>query len=435
MVFLVPYSPMEKPILKTLNNGLRLQIIPMPGVQTVTTLVLAKAGSRYERWEESGLAHFLEHLFFKGSKNYPTAQALSMAVDQFGGAFNAFTGKEYAGYYVKTSAKFLPQSLDILSDMLGSPRLDSAEIDKERSVILEEMAMYLDAPMYQISWDFERLVFGDQPLGWDQIGRSEVIKSLQRAAFLEYYESLYSTDQVVITLAGDVTEKDLELASKKFFFPRKIAQRAAPAFTEQPLEKRFMARYKKTEQCHISLGSLALAEEDPQFPTLKVLANVLGGNMSSRLFQRLREKNGWCYSVRMTVDEYSDTGLVNTSAGIQQEKVNAAVKAIIEEYQKVIAEGISAEECQRAIAYLQGKIDLSTEDTENVAHHYGKNQLLYGHSQSLAEVQAAIATVEPAAVQRLAEKLLSPSKLCLAAIGPESLLKDTEEVFYQETAA
>lgn len=412
---------------KTLPNGLRLQAVEMPGTNVVTTLILVGAGSRYEDLSIAGISHFLEHMFFKGARKYKTPKAVAEAVDSFGGEFNAFTGKEYAGYYVKSGAENLKKSLDVLSDMMLHSRFDSAEIEKERGVILEEMAMYLDAPMYQISWDFERLVFGDQPLGRDQIGTKELIKSVTQDQFKEYQRELYTPDNTVITIAGAVSEKDLDTVAEFFPFPTMKKSRSLGTFDPNLKTEKFKIRIKKTEQYHISLGLRALAERDPQFPALKVLTTILGGNMSARMFQHVREQKGLCYSIRSLVDEYTDTGLLTTRAGVKLGDVLDAVGAIRSEYDDIRNNGVTDQELLKAKNFLCGKTDLRTEDTEEIAHHYGKNTLLYSLEEDFEEWKQKIRAVQKHDVESLAQTILAPENLRFSGIGPqikeEKLLK------------
>ncbi len=404
---------------RTTTSGLKLQAISMPGTNVITTLVLVGAGSRYETKENTGLSHFLEHMFFKGAKKYKTPKEVSEAVDSFGGEFNAFTGKEYAGYYVKSGKENLNTSLSVLSDMLIDATFPAAEIEKERGVILEEMAMYQDAPMYQISWDFERLVFGDQPLGWDQIGTAEVVKNISREAFVAYKESQYVAENMVIVCAGAVDENTLD--KMEAMFPVSDKPRGIPPTSFNPsfATNQLKLRTKKTEQYHLSFGVQCLAETDPLFPALKVLGVALGGNMSSRMFQRVRETQGLCYSIRTNVDEYSDTGLMTTRAGVKVSEVLKAVAAIRHEYDEIAANGISQEECDKAINYLVGKTDLSTEDTEDVAHEYAKNALLYGHIETYDDWKNKVRAVKLADVNQLAKDLFQPENFRFAGIGPQ----------------
>ncbi len=404
---------------RTLSNGLRLQAIEMPGTNVVTTLILAGAGSRYENIEIAGISHFLEHMFFKGAKKYTTPKAVAEAVDSFGGEFNAFTGKEYAGYYVKSGQENLTKAVDVLSDMLLHSRFDEKEIEKERGVILEEMAMYLDAPMYQISWDFEQLVFGDQPLGRDQIGTKELIKSVTQAQFQQYQKELYVPSNMVISVAGAVNEKSLDLLEEYFSFPDMEQGRDMKPFDWDLKTDKFKIRRKKTEQYHISLGVRAVAESDSQYPVLKVLATILGGNMSARMFQNVREEKGLCYSIRTQVDEFTDTGLMTTRAGVKLDDVLRAVEAIRFEYDQVVDKGITDAELKKAQNYLCGKVDLNTEDTEGVAHHFAKDELLYNKTEQFDDWKKRLRSVTKREVEDLSRQLLRPENFRFAGIGPE----------------
>ncbi len=400
------------------KSGLQIQCVEMPGTSVVTVLILVGAGSRYETKAITGISHFLEHMFFKGAKKYKTPKEVSEAVDMFGGEFNAFTGKEYAGYYVKSGKENLEKSLDVLSDMLLYSNFPAEEIEKERGVILEEMAMYLDAPMYQISWDFERLTFGDQPLGWDQIGTKEVVSSVTREQFLEYKNAQYVPENMVVTVAGAVNKNDLETIAAYFEMESKAVGIPPTKFDRSKATEITKIREKKTEQYHLSFGVRALSETDPLFPALRVLGVILGGNMSSRMFQNVREEKGLCYSIRTQVDEYSDTGLMTTRAGVKVDDVLKAVEAIRYEYDQIARSGITEDELQKARNYLIGKTDLTTEDTEEVAHEYAKNQLLYGKNESFEDWKTKIRAVKKEAVETLAKELLQPENFRFAGIGP-----------------
>jgi predicted Zn-dependent peptidase len=403
---------------KTTPTGLRLQAVEMPGTSAVTALILVGAGSRHETTDIAGISHFLEHLFFKGAKKYTTSKAVSEAIDSVGGEFNAFTGKEAVGYYVKAGKQHLPLALDVLSDMLLYSRFPEEEIDKERGVILEEMAMYLDTPIYQISWDFESIVFGDQPLGRDQIGTREFINAATRKHFIDYKESLYTPDNIVITIAGAVTEKDLDLLEKTFPFQDMRKSRSYDAFDPAKAAKKYNVRAKNTEQYHISVGMQAFPQSDARYPALEVLATALGGNMSSRMFQNVREQKGLCYSIRTAANCLTDAGMLTTGAGVKLSDVTRALEAIREEYDRAQAEGIGMDEVEKAKSYLLGKIDLSTENTEEVAYFFGENALLYGKQETLEDEKKKIAAVTKADVDALARELFTPTAYRLAVIGP-----------------
>ena len=271
-----------------LKNGLRVLSAPMSGTQAVTVLVLVGAGSRYETKEINGISHFLEHMFFKGAKKYRNTKEVSEAIDSVGGDFNAFTGKEFAGYYVRLAGENIDLAMDVLSDMLINPTFDPAEIDKERGVILEELNMYQDTPMYQIGWEFEKLIFGDQPLGRDQIGTKELIRSVTQEQFRDYFTKLYTPDNTVIAVAGNFEEAKLVDKIESFFTfaPAEKLINFTP-FVKCGEEKLFLQN-KETEQAHLTLGYPAFSGFSENKYAQKLLSIILGENMSSRLFLRVR---------------------------------------------------------------------------------------------------------------------------------------------------
>jgi predicted Zn-dependent peptidase len=403
---------------RTTKNGLKLLAVEMPGTNVVTTLILAGAGSRFENKKNAGISHFLEHMFFKGANKYKTPKAVAEAVDAFGGEFNAFTGKEYAGYYVKSGMENLDSACDVLSDMLLHSKFPKNEIEKERGVICEEMAMYLDAPMYQISWDFERLVFGDQPIGRDQIGTKDVILSVSQEDFLNYKNALYTPDNCVIIAAGAVNERTIDKLESFFAFDNSKKSIELKPFDKSLATKKFQLREKKTEQFHISFGVKALPECDPLFSALRILGTILGGNMSSRMFQNVREEKGLAYSIRTQIDEFTDTGLLATRAGVKLNDVLLAVSAIRFEYDNIRENGVSDAEFEKAKNFLLGKIDLTTEDTEEVAHHFAKNALLYSEIETFDEEKDKIRVVKKEEVNQLAKELFMPENFRFAGIGP-----------------
>jgi len=412
---------------KTRPNGLKLIAVEMPGTNVVTTLILAGAGSRFESKKNAGISHFLEHMFFKGANKYKSPKEVAEAVDAFGGEFNAFTGKEYAGYYVKSGMENFAAACDVLSDMLLNSKFPKSEIEKERGVICEEMAMYLDAPMYQISWDFENLVFGDQPIGRDQIGTKDVILSVSQKDFFDYKDALYTPDNCVIIAAGAVNKGTLDDLENYFAFKDSKKSIEPKPFNKTLATKKFQLREKKTEQFHISFGVRALPECDPRFPALKVLGTILGGNMSSRMFQNVREEKGLAYSIRTQIDEFTDTGLLTTRAGVKLNDVLKAVAAIRFEYDQIRKHGITDAEFEKAKNFLLGKTDLATEDTEEVAHHFAKDALLFSETETFEEVKRKIRNVKKEDVNTLAKELFVPENFRFAGIGPsideEKLLK------------
>lgn len=401
-----------------LQSGLRVVTEKLPGTQSVTVLILVGAGSRYEIESQRGISHFLEHMFFKGAQRYKNTKEVSEAIDSVGGEFNAFTGKEYAGYYVKVASSSVEVACDVLADMLINSAFKQEEIDKEKGVILEEYNMYQDTPMYQIGWNFERLIFGDQPLGWDQIGTKEVISSVTHQDFVDYWQKLYTPDNAVVAIVGNIEHEDAVTLVTKYF---DMATRSK-AFEFKPLEEKdggqIFLQEKKTEQAHIAVGFPGYSETHKDHWVKKLVAVILGGNMSSRMFLGVREAKGLSYYIHTTTDNYMDAGAIVTNAGVDLKRIDEAIAGVIEQYYLLRDEGLSEAELAKAKSYLKGKMVLSLEDSEEFAHLLGKYELLHGQAQSVAELMKKIDKVTVKDVVRVCKDLFVKEKLKLAVIGP-----------------
>jgi len=404
----------------TLDNGLRVITQKLDGTKAVTILVLCGAGSRYEKQELRGISHFLEHMFFKGADKYPNSKAVSEAIDGVGGVFNAFTGKEYAGYFVKVASEHASLAADVLSDMLIHAKFAPKEIKKERGVILEEYNMYQDTPMYQIGWNFERLVFGDQPMGWDQIGTKELIRGVTQEDFTNYKQAaLYTADNCIVSVVGNIEDDEaLKIVEEKFKFNGEKKSLEFKPFKENLANKKENLHKKKTEQTHIVCGAKGVPESHKDSYPMHVLSVILGGNMSSRMFMSVREEKGLCYYIRTNTDDYTDCGVISTAAGVDNKRATEALEAIKEEYRKIREEDVPKTELRKAKDYMKGKIVLGLEDSEEMAHLLGKYELLYGRIRSVDEVLEKIEAVSIADIRRVAQNLLAEDKLKVAIIGP-----------------
>lgn len=403
--------------LDTLPSGLRVLTAPVDGTESVTVLVFCGAGSRYETNNERGISHFLEHMFFKGGKKYVNTQQVSAAIEGVGGDFNAFTGKEYAGYYVKVAHPQTELACDVLSDMLLHASFPPDEIDKERGVIIEEKRMYEDTPMYRAGWDFEEMMLGDCPLGWDTIGTEEVINKVTQADFQRHKDELYTADNTVITFSGHITQEQALAFAEKYFgtLGGKKAKTYLPF--EKFHDKRVWLRQKETEQAHLVLGLPGVPSQHPDHFAQKLLGIILGGNMSSRMFLRIREARGMCYYISTDVDSYMDAGIISTRAGIDQSRVGEAVAAIRHEYDVCAKDGVEQDELQRAKDYLKGRITLSLEDSEERANFLGKQALMYPHIRDTQEYFACIDAVTKEHVDGVAKRLLRTEELRLVVLG------------------
>lgn len=412
--------------LNTLPSGLRVLTAPVDGTASVTVMVFAGAGSRYELRSERGISHFLEHMFFKGGKRYKTTQEVSAAIDGVGGDFNAFTGKEYAGYYVKVAHEETRLACDVLSDMLLNAYFPPEEIDKERGVIMEEERMYQDTPMYRAGWDFEELLFGDHPLGWDTIGLESVIRSVTQKDFQKHKDDLYGPHNCVLAFSGKITEKEAMAFAAEYFGALSGGKERTFEKLSTYGPKRMFLRKKNTEQAHLVFGVPAVSSLDADHFAHKLLAVILGGNMSSRMFLRIREARGLCYYISTETDSYLDAGALSTRAGVDQSRLREALEAIKHEYLLCANKGIEDDELVRAKAFLKGKITLSLEDSEELAHFYGKQLLLYPHVRDLPQYFKEIDQVTKEQVDALAERVLKPEELRLVVIG-----KDAEESTFE----
>lgn len=403
----------------TFQSGLRLVTEQLEGTKAVTVLVLVGAGSRYENQELRGISHFLEHMFFKGAERYKNTRQVSEAIDSIGGEFNAFTGKEYAGYYVKVASTEVEVACDVLGDMLLNSKFETAEIDKERGVILEEYNMYQDTPMYQIGWNFEALLFGNQPLGWDQIGTKELIGSVTHEDFVKYKNELYTADNIVIAIAGNIDHKKAtDLVAKYFDMPEGKRAYEFDALDLGRVGGRVSLREKKTEQAHVAVGFPGYAEGHADHWAKKLLAIILGGNMSSRMFLGVREAKGLSYYIHTSTDNYSDGGAIVTNAGVDLKRIDEAITGIIEQYKIVRDEDVSAAELAKAKSYLKGKMVLNLEDCEEFAHLLAKYELLRGGVREPEDIYKMIDKVSVADVRRVAQDLFVEEKMRIAVIGP-----------------
>ena len=422
---------------EVLPSGLRVVTKKLANTNAVTVLILTGAGSRYETKKNNGISHFLEHMFFKGAKKYKTAKEVSEVIDGVGGDFNAFTGKEYVGYYVKVAAHHHDTAMDVHADMLLHSRFDKEEIDKERGVIMEEYNMYQDTPMYQVGWDFEKLIYGDQPMGWDQVGTKELINTVTREDFVEYKKALYTPENMVVAVAGNVAHEDVVAAVKKYFKMEKATMSPAlqgkKAYGCAPLavnhgKERVFLQHKKTEQAHVVIGFPSYPENHKYHYAQKLLAVILGGNMSSRMFLAVREAKGLSYYIQTSTDDYTDTGIISTRAGVDVKRIKLAITAIIEEYKKIRGEVVPHAELTKAKEYVKGKMILRLEDSEEYAHLIGKEELLYGKLLTPEEIIAKVDKVTAKDIAHVSEELFREENLRLAAIGPYEDKKEFEEL-------
>lgn len=395
-------------------------LVPIKEVGSATTMLLVGAGSRYENKNNNGISHFLEHMAFKGTKKRPTALEIASLIDGIGAESNAFTGKELTGYYIKSSSNHVELSLDILSDIISSSLLDKAEIDRERGVILEEINLYEDTPVRKIADIFERLLYGDTPMGWDIAGEKEIIKKATREDFVSYMSKLYSASNMVLIIAGSIdVESVLKKAEKYFSAFTGFKTKGFLNTKEEQTGASTLLKNKKTEQAHFALGvrTIGLLDEKDRYP-LSVLSSILGGGMSSRLFHEVRERRGLAYYVRTIPESYIDRGYLATFAGVDPKRIDDAIKVVIDEYEKIKDKSsVKEEELKKAKEYLRGHFILDLEDTKSVASFYGSSEMLEKKIENPEDVIEKLNKVTLEEVNRVANKYLDKNRLNLGLIG------------------
>lgn len=407
--------------LSTLENGLQVLLVDTGSFPSSTTLLLVGAGSRYETKESNGAAHFLEHMFFKGSKAYPNPYTVSSAIEGLGGTWNAFTSKDYTGYYIKAPNEHFDTVIDILSDILLRPLLETSEIEKEKGVITEEINMYEDMPQNKVGELYENLLYPKSPLGYDVIGTKETIQSFDRRTLGAYLHSYYHPSNAVLVVAGGLEEKDyMSRIEKSFGVWSKGIAGGFEKVQETQKKPEFLVYSKQTEQAHFCLGFRTFAANDPRRYTLSVLAAILGGGASSKLFTEVREKKGLCYYISTGRQSYEDCGYIVSQAGVPKDpkKVKIAIDAAIEEHKKMKKGEFTDDELRRAKEILKGHLILSLEDSYNVASAYGKRMLFEKKMYSSTEIVTHIEEVSRHDVQSLAEKLFIPESFNCSIIGP-----------------
>lgn len=402
-----------------LNNGLRIITVPAKNTKTAAVLLLVGAGSKYETKEINGLSHFLEHMFFKGTKKRPSTLKLIESLDKIGGIYNAFTSQEYTGYWAKVDAKHLDLALDWVSDIYLNSKIAQGEIDREKGTILQEANWILDNPARYVEDIWLKLLYGDQPAGWEIIGTEQLIKNAKRAQFVKYLEEHYSAKNTVIAVAGQISPSSVVKKVEKYFksINTKENKDKLPV-TEKQGSPQSLIYYKKTDQTHLNLGVRAHNIFNPDKYALSLLGVILGGNMSSRLFISVRERQGLVYDVRTGIDTDTDVGTLCTYAGVDNQKVEKAIQTILQEYRKIAQKKVSQAELQKAKDYIKGTSLISMESSNQQASFYCMQELLTNQILTLEQKLAKINAVTVNDIQRVAQDIFQPAKLNLALIGP-----------------
>lgn len=406
-------------IKKVLKNGLRVITVPMKDNPTVTVLVLVEAGSKYENKKNNGISHFLEHMCFKGTTKRPKAVDISRELDALGSQYNAFTAQEYTGYYAKSDARHFKRIFDIVSDVYLNSTFPEAEMQKEKGVIIEEINMYEDMPNRHVQDLFMKLLYGDQPAGWNIAGEKKNILKMKRSDFVSYHSKHYLPEVTVLMVAGAVTEKQvLKEVNKIFSSVRRGIKGEKVKIKEKQAKPKILVKFKKTDQTHFVLGVRTYNLFDKKNAILSVLGGVLGGGMSSRLFIRLREEMGVGYYVRAYNDAFTDHGFFQISAGVDNKRIEEVLEAVLSECKKLKDFEVSKEELNKVKECLIGNMKLSLESTDDIANFYGGQELLKREMKGIEEKAKEIRKVTAKQIQALTKNIFKNNKLNLALIGP-----------------
>lgn len=412
---------------KILKNGLRVITVPMADNPSVTVLVMVEAGSKYETKKESGLSHFLEHMVFKGTPKRPKAIDISRELDGIGAHYNAFTGQEYTGYYAKADARHTDAILDVVSDMYLNPLFDAKEMEKEKGVIVEEIRMYQDLPQKHVHNIFMELVYGDQPVGWNIAGTENIVRSFTRDELVSYRKNHYVSKATTVIVAGSFNEKEMiEKIERAFSSVSTDSMKDKLKVTESQKIPRIKTSFKKTDQTHLVIGMRTFPIKDKRIPAMEVLSTILGRGMSSRLFSKMRDQLGICYYVKTNHDPFTDHGVLTISAGVDNSRVEEAIKGILGECGRLKTELVSPAEMRKAKDYIAGTTMLELETSDARAEFCGFQEILKKEIESPEDIIAKIQKVSAKAVRDLAREIFVNKGLNMAMIGrikDESVLK------------
>ncbi len=399
------------------SNGLKLVVVPKKSSKTATTLILLPVGSRYEPSNLHGASHFIEHMMFKGTKKRPSSLAIAQKLDGIGADYNAFTGKDYTGYWIKTVNNKIEIALDVLSDMLFNSLFDPKEFYQEKGVILEEIKMYQENPLFYINDLFESTLYQSHSLGQLISGQLSDVKKMSHRDLLGYKKSFYQPNRMIIAVSGGVEKSQVVKLITKYFgkYKGRAKQNGFNVFDPQKNKPKDRIKniFKDLKQVQIALGGLAYHYTHPKIEALRLLSVILGGNMSSRLFTEIRVKKGLAYAINTDLNIYQDTGNYGIFAGVDKNKTPEAIEIILKELKKMKDKGVTQEELSRAKDYIEGSIRLHLEDSANLAKWYGKQILLIGKIFTPKERLEEMRKIKTEDIQNVAQDIFKNINISL----------------------
>jgi predicted Zn-dependent peptidase len=391
----------------------------MPGMRSASIAFFFTVGSRYESNAQAGISHFIEHMLFKGSQHYPTARLISEAIEGVGGVFNGSTGKELTNYVARVPGEHVVAVMHVLADMVRRPLFDPLEIEKERSVILEELSSTRDEPQEWVGLLIDEIMWPGLPLGRDDAGFEETVAKITRQQMLDYLDEFYRPNSLIISVAGNINEAEIIALTEQLFGDWQAGDHAPWMESLPPLDATPIALVKKeTEQVNLCLGTLGIAYSSPDYYPFILINAILGDGMSSRLFQNIREEKGLAYDIGSYFNSYYETGNFVVSAGIDPSQVEPSIKAIVSTLTELCEIPVPLDELERIKAYVRGNMVLGLEGTQQVASWLGSQECLRGHVIDVDEMVAHVDAVTPQDIQRIAQTCFAPQWRRLALIGP-----------------
>ncbi len=414
---------------KTLKDGLRIGTIPLKNTRVATVFVLVRTGSKHEEENVSGISHFLEHMLFKKTKKRPSPLKIVEDLDKVGGIYNAFTGSDYTGYYAKVDTSKLSLAIDWVADIYLNSLLPKEEVEKEKGVIKEEINMYYDSPMAYSQVLFQKLLYGDQPAGRDIVGTKESVSAITREDLFSYMKGQYVAENTVVVVAGNIKKKETESEVARAFsgIRKGEAKRSVPVIEKQK-KPEVLTFYKETDQTHLCLGARGFNIFHPYRYAQELIATILGGMMSSRLFIKIRDEMSLAYYIRTSVEDNPDTGVIFTRAGVDNKKAKDAISAIMKEYKKIGREGVPPKELKKAKEYLKGKSAILLEPSDALAYFHGANELLENRMYELKDVFSSIDKVTTKDIKKTAKDIFKPENINLALVGPHKNKKAIQKL-------
>jgi predicted Zn-dependent peptidase len=410
----------------SLANGMRVVTTPVPTAQSVSCSVFIGVGSRGEERRVNGISHYMEHMLFKGTERRADAIRIAEVIEGAGGSLNAYTAKELTCYWNHVPFDTLPLAMDVLSDMLLHSKIEQEEIDRERTVVQQEIRRSKDQPGAWVGELLSRAVYGDQPIGWSIAGTLEIIEGMQRQDFFDHLDRWYTPQNAVLSIAGNTTHGEVMALANQCFaeWEGGPAPRFLPAQPEMA-EQRVQVEHRDIAQCNVAIGLRAVGRTDPDRFALTILNNILGRGMSSRLFKEVRERRGLAYSVGSSVSRHADTGTMSISAGVTPDKLLEATSVILAELRRLIDEPVGEEELTKSRDYAAGSFRLGLESTMSLGQRAGDALLTLGAIEPVDDVVTKLRSVTADDIQRVARRLFHSDNLAMAVVGPSG---DADEI-------